>query len=127
MDVANLAVCLAPNILHNNAKSDKMNSTESKLLQTQKSIVQLLMTHSDHIGMVSNSLFERTALMTQCFQSEDELERSGETEETGKKKKKRRSGSLQGCLEFLEAMIYCKLLVKEVVYTCISELLHMCI
>lgn len=33
MDVANLAVCLAPNILHNNHKMEKMSGSESKLLR----------------------------------------------------------------------------------------------
>ena len=46
----NLAVCLAPNILHANSKSDKMNTSESKLLQIQTSIVQLLINSADRIG-----------------------------------------------------------------------------
>ena len=35
MDTANLAVCLAPNVLNRKEKTDKMNMGESKLLQVQ--------------------------------------------------------------------------------------------
>ena len=36
MDAANLAVCLAPNLLHSNHRGDKaMNATESKMLQVK--------------------------------------------------------------------------------------------
>lgn len=100
MDVPNLAVCLAPNLLHTNSHNDKVNSNESKvskLLQIQTSIVQYLITNAECIGMVSASLYERTTLMVSCFASEDELEKSdaGNDSKAGKKKKKR-SGSFQG-------------------------------
>ena len=35
MDTPNLAVCMAPNILHNSTKAEKMNS-ESKLLHVSR-------------------------------------------------------------------------------------------
>lgn len=53
--------------------------------------------------MMNDTLFEKAALMgSLCFPSDDELEKSGgeELDESqpskGKKKKKKRSGSLQG-------------------------------
>ena len=105
MDVPNLAVCLAPNLLHTNSRNDKMNSNESKLLQIQTSIVQYLITNAESIGMVSDSLYERTTLMLSCFASEDELEKSdaGMCNESHtykkKKSKKKRSGSFQGSVQ----------------------------
>jgi len=104
MDIANLAVCVTPNLMHNNIsekKSDKM--TESKWLQIQTNIVQLLILYAGDIGMVPDSLYERSVLMSACFPTDDDLERSEVIQEDGQhknntKKKKKRSGSLQGWL-----------------------------
>nr|KAG5693919.1 hypothetical protein BaRGS_008188 [Batillaria attramentaria] len=98
MDVGNLAVVLAPNIMHVN--SQKMNSTEEKLLQLQTAIVELLIHNADRLGVVSESLSQRTTLMTECFGTEDELDASDDNtlEDTKevKKKRRKRSSSLQG-------------------------------
>ena len=96
MDVQNLAVCLAPNLLHTTAKCEKIVS-ESRLLQMQTNVVQLLICHSEDIGMISGSLYDRSSLLS-CFPaSEDELEKSIDGLDDSKpKKKKKRSGSLQG-------------------------------
>ncbi|XP_041351525.1 uncharacterized protein LOC121370398 [Gigantopelta aegis] len=102
MDAANLAVVMAPNLMHVNSKSEKMNSTEEKLLQIQTSIVELLVKNADCIGMISESLYQRQALMTECFGTDDELDASGDntledSKDVKKKEKKRkRSGSFQG-------------------------------
>ncbi|XP_046351286.2 uncharacterized protein LOC124131838 [Haliotis rufescens] len=103
MDAANLAVVLAPNIMHVNSKSEKMNSTEEKLLQIQTAIVELLIKDAEKVGMVSSSLYQRTTLMTECFgvQTDDELDASDDntledSKDMKKKKKRKRSGSLQG-------------------------------
>lgn len=59
----------------------------------------MLIEHAEDIGMVSESLYERTTLMSACWPSEDELEKSDTTthdDSKTTKKKKRRSGSLQG-------------------------------
>ena len=116
MDVPNLAVCLAPNILHSNSsRNDKMNVTESRLLQIQTSIVQYLITNADTIGMVSDSLYERIQLMKGCW-PEDELDMNrsdmptAEPDESSskpkKKSKKKRSGSFQGTNPFLNDMLF---------------------
>lgn len=83
------------------SRSQKMNSTEEKLLQLQTSIVELLITNAPRIGVVSEDLFQRTALMNECFGTEDELEASDDntledSKEVKKKKHRKRSGSLQG-------------------------------
>nr|KAG5692522.1 hypothetical protein BaRGS_018727 [Batillaria attramentaria] len=100
MDVGNLAVVLAPNIMHVNSRSQKMNSTEEKLLQLQTAIVELLIHNADRLGVVSESLSQRTTLMTECFGTEDELDASDDNtlEDTKevKKKRRKRSSSLQG-------------------------------
>ena len=102
MDAANLAVVMAPNLMHVNSKSEKMNSTEEKLLQIQTSIVELLVKNAHAIGMISESLYQRQALMTECFGTDDELDASGDnTLEDSKNvkkkdKKRKRSGSFQG-------------------------------
>ncbi|XP_076464464.1 uncharacterized protein LOC143296429 [Babylonia areolata] len=103
MDVGNLAVVLAPNIMHVNSRSQKMNATEEKLLQIQTAIVGMLIRKAESIGVVSDGLHQRTVLMTECFGTEDELdasddntlEDSKDTREVRKKARKR-SNSLQG-------------------------------
>ena len=102
MDAPNLAVVLAPNIMHMNNKSEKMNSSEEKVLQLQTSVVELLVRHADDVGLVSNDLVERTALMTEAFGTDDELDASDDntlddSKDCKKKEKKRkRTGSFQG-------------------------------
>ncbi|XP_013409939.2 rho GTPase-activating protein 11B-like [Lingula anatina] len=97
MNMSNLAVVLTPNLIHTNSKSEKMTQVEGQLLAAQTSIIELLIEHSADIGMVDESLQERSHMMSTCFASEDELDRScDESEEPKSKKKKRRSGSLQG-------------------------------
>lgn len=82
------------------SRSQKMNATEEKLLQVQTSIVELLIVHAQRIGVVSESLYQRTCLMTECFGTEDELDGSDdnmlEDAKEARKKQRKRSGSLQG-------------------------------
>ena len=65
------------------------------VFQAQTNIVHLLICHAQEIGTVADELYERTCLYG-CFRSEDELERSEDLNESKPKKKKKRSGSLQG-------------------------------
>ncbi len=98
MDVQNLALCLAPNLLNTIIKTEKLGS-ESKMVHHQTNVVQLLICHSEDIGMVTESLYDRSSLLGACFPpSEDELEKSidGLDDSKPSKKKKKRSGSLQG-------------------------------
>ena len=72
----------------------------STVFQAQTNIVHLLICHAQEIGTVADELYERTCLYG-CFQSEDELERSEDLNESKPKKKKKRSGSLQGQSTFV--------------------------
>ena len=101
MDATNLSVVLAPNFLYLNSKSEKMNSVEEKLLQFQTLVVEVLIRNAEDIGFVSDSLYERTLLMTECFGTDDELDASSEALEESrdckkKEKKRKRSGSFTG-------------------------------
>lgn len=101
MDATNLSVVLAPNFLYLNSKSEKMNSVEEKLLQFQTLVVEVLISNAEDIGYVSDSLYERTLLMTECFGTDDELDASSEALEESrdckkKEKKRKRSGSFTG-------------------------------
>ena len=76
-------------------------AAESRLLQQETGVIQLLMERADALGMVSDSLCQRASLMASCcFPSDEELEKS-EMEDVRTGKKKKRSGSFQG-----EAPIY---------------------
>jgi len=111
MDITNLAVCLAPNFIHcghSNKQLDTMSCGESKRLEVERSIIELLIENAESIGMVSDSLYGRVQLLGSCFPvSEDELDRSvdalDETDAKCRKKKKRRSGSLQGLVKDLSS------------------------
>ena len=109
MDASNLAVCLTPNLLYlpdgvksNGGAGEKSAGSDGRLLAAEISVVQVLIRHAHNIGMVSESLQERAALLSSCFPpaSGDELDRSevdgGGGSTKTKKKKKKRSGSLQG-------------------------------
>ncbi|KAK3093419.1 hypothetical protein FSP39_015445 [Pinctada imbricata] len=103
MDAGNLAVVLAPNLMHVNNKSEKMNSSEKKLLQVQTSVVELLICNAASVGMVSKELCEKANLMTDVWGTEDELDASGDALEDShnvkdKRKWRKRSGSFQGIL-----------------------------
>lgn len=81
------------------SRSQKMNSTEEKLLQIQTAIVELLIRNAERIGLVSNSLAERTSLLAECFGTEDELDGASDDntlEDSKDKKRRKRSSSLQG-------------------------------
>jgi RhoGAP domain len=101
MDAANLAVCLAPNLLY--AENSKTSVTDSTVLIAETAVVRFLVEHAPTIGMVSNSLIQRAGLMSACFASDVEEQNSSACPGGGptgakimKRKKKKRSGSLQG-------------------------------
>ncbi|KAK6183370.1 hypothetical protein SNE40_010868 [Patella caerulea] len=101
MDVANLSVVLAPNIMHVNSKSEKMNSTEEKLIQIQTAIVELLIKNAECVGLVSDDLYSRTCKMVEIYGEEDLDASDDNTLEDSKdcrkkEKKRKRSGSFQG-------------------------------
>ncbi|XP_060585598.1 rho GTPase-activating protein gacU-like isoform X2 [Ruditapes philippinarum] len=101
MDSTNLAVVIAPNIMHVNSKTETMKSCEERLLQVQTSVVELLIEHAEEVGMIDEQMAEKTAFMSEVFSTDDELDASednlDDTKENRKKEKKRkRSGSFQG-------------------------------
>ncbi|XP_061172626.1 rho GTPase-activating protein 11A-like [Saccostrea echinata] len=103
MDAPNLAVVLAPNIMHLNNKTEKMNSSEEKLLQVQTAIVEVLIRSASMIGMVSPEVYEKASLITEIFGTDDELDASCDTLEESrdlkkKEKRRKRSGSFQGVI-----------------------------
>lgn len=56
MTANNLALVMAPNLMHNNKGGEKMSSAEEKLLHIQACIVEVLIKHWDLVGMVSAGL-----------------------------------------------------------------------
>lgn len=51
----NLAVVMAPNLVHLNKAKEKVNSGEEKLLHIHTSIIQLLITNWHLVGVVSGA------------------------------------------------------------------------
>ena len=106
MDASNLAVCLAPNLLYCEHVS-ALTLTDSLRLEAETTVIQLLIENAAHVGMVSDSIFERASLLNMCFMlpSESVASRTaGMTDSrrvVAKKKKRRRSGSLQGVISIL--------------------------
>lgn len=109
MNVTNLAVVLTPNLINMNNKNEKMNQAEGELLKAQTGVIELLITHADEIGIISDDLAERSAVMA-GFATDDELggRTDDELDDTSKstKKKKRRSGSLQGWSSNCQATLF---------------------
>jgi len=94
MDAANVAICLAPNIFHvASTLSVGVNDVTKSMLTGQAVIVQLLIEHADEIGVISDDLHERVAMMKECF-SDSVLDNC--EMETTESREKKRSGSLQG-------------------------------
>lgn len=106
MDASNLAVCLAPNLLYSERASAMTSTmTDSLRLEAETTVIQLLIENAVHVGMVSDSIIERASLLNICFTLTAESSISGNAgaNDTGKvvKKKRKRSGSLQGLLNVL--------------------------
>jgi len=91
MDAANVAICLAPNIFH--ASSVTMSTVTKSLLSHQAGVVEVLIDHAYEIGVVTDDLHERVAMMSDCFS--DSVLDDGELDSTECRDKKR-TGSLQG-------------------------------
>jgi len=106
MDASNLAVCLAPNLLYCEQVS-ALTMTDSLRLEAETTVIQLLIENAAYVGMVSDSILERASLLNTCFMlSVDSVtSRTAGATECGKvgtkKKKRRRSGSLQGVIYVL--------------------------
>lgn len=109
MDSSNLAVCLAPNLIYSeNASALTSAVPESLHLEAETMVIQLLIENATHVGMVSSSIIERASLLNVCFTSTGESTANitaGVTKpgKVVKKKKKQRSGSLQGFIDILHA------------------------
>lgn len=104
MDAANVAICLAPNIFRASSASTVTGSDVAKSMLTgQAGVVELLIDHADEIGVVSDDLRERVAMMTECFTDSvlDDCEL-----ETTECREKKRSGSFQGELVYNTDIYY---------------------
>jgi len=111
MDASNIAVCLAPNLLYCEHTS-ALPMTDSLRLEAETTVIQLLIENAAYVGMVSDSIFERASLLSMCFtlSGESITSRTTRVTECGKvitqkKKKRRRSGSLQGIIPILHIQI----------------------
>lgn len=107
MNAANLAVCLAPNLLYSDAVSTPRLSnviTENSLLAAETAVIRTIVEKAADIGMVSESLVQRATLLGTCYLSDvDDQNMNSSAATVGvtrkkslKRKKKKRSGSLQG-------------------------------
>ncbi|KAK6997916.1 rho GTPase-activating protein 11A [Biomphalaria glabrata] len=99
MTANNLALIMAPNIMHNNKGTLKMSSSEEKLLHIQTYIVELLIKNWDQIGIVTSSLQHQMGLLSEGFATDDDLDASDdntleESKNVSKKIRRKRSGSL---------------------------------
>ena len=71
----------------------------------QTSVVELLILNAELVGMVSSVLCEKSALMTEVWGTDDELDASCDALEESHnvkkdKKRRKRSGSFQGNAEY---------------------------
>jgi len=103
MDSSNLAICLAPNLLYSEHTS---SASDGQRLEAETTVIQLLIENAACVGMVSNSVIERASLLNICFTLTAESSTSvhaGATKagKVAKKKKKQRSGSLQGFIDLI--------------------------
>jgi len=104
MDAANIAICLAPNIFHASLASAVVGSDAAKSMLTgQAGVVELLIDHADEIGVVSDDLQARVAMMSECFSDSvlDDCEL-----ETTECREKKRSGSFQGEHYVIASAVY---------------------
>jgi len=134
MDARNLAVCLAPNLLYSeHASVAPSAATDSRQLEVETTVIQLLIENAAHVGMVSDSIIERASLFNICFTlagDSSNSENAGviKTGRVVKKKKKQRSGSLQGGnhISYLTECFWCTWLDLPlslyVVKCCVVEL-----
>ncbi|XP_005095441.1 uncharacterized protein LOC101862256 isoform X2 [Aplysia californica] len=103
MTANNLAVVMAPNLMHGNkgGQMQKMNAAEEKLLNIKTCIVELLIRNCDQVGMVEVGFQNQLKLMAEYYPTDDELDASDdnmleESKDIALKKKRRRSSSLSG-------------------------------
>ncbi|CAH1261715.1 ARHGAP11A [Branchiostoma lanceolatum] len=101
MDENNLALIMTPNLMPTPEKT-AMDISSERLLKMQTEVVKFLIQNSHSIGAVPDSVLERAAQMSgkdmDGLVSGDELDKSVDSLLDGSKtkRKKRRSGSIQG-------------------------------
>lgn len=66
MDSSNLAVMLAPNLLHSGDGTDKMNANTEKRLKLQAAVVHCLIESAQNFGVLPQSLQEKVPAMMGC-------------------------------------------------------------
>jgi hypothetical protein len=111
MDTRNIAMVMTPNFMMTSSgkvKNERANVGDEKNLMVQTAVVELLIKNAHHIGVIPEYLKERVELLESFPQSDDE--HFDVSDGVKPKKKKRRSGSLQGKLRSLRL---CKISYKE--------------
>lgn len=63
MDSSNLAVMLAPNLLHSGDGTDKMNANTEKRLKLQAAVVHCLIENAQNFGAAKDSLLAKYPLV----------------------------------------------------------------
>ncbi|XP_074662104.1 uncharacterized protein LOC141914724 [Tubulanus polymorphus] len=105
MDAANLAKVITPNIMRNHARTDKAAPFDEKLLDAETKVIRLLIENADEIGCVQGSTLEKMNMMSSLAGfSGDEL-CSDSLADCKQRKKKRRSGSLQGMINSINSSL----------------------
>eukprot|EP00106_Octopus_bimaculoides_P008778 XP_014776220.1 PREDICTED: uncharacterized protein LOC106873387 [Octopus bimaculoides] len=110
MTARNLALIMAPSIMHNCPKGNKMSGQEEKWLPLKTSLLEMLINEHENIGLVSIELCDQAKEMANFFNKlspykYDDIaegritpftnENNSTTAVTKKKQHQRRSGSLQ--------------------------------
>ncbi|XP_064622243.1 rho GTPase-activating protein 11A-like [Lineus longissimus] len=106
MDTSNLAMVMTPNFMVTSSgkvKNEKANVGEEKNLMVQTAVVELLIRNADRIGVIPEYLEERVELLESLPMSDDE--HFDQTDGLKPRKKKRRSGSLQGIVSGIKNTI----------------------
>nr|XP_057946143.1 rho GTPase-activating protein 11A-like [Doryrhamphus excisus] len=66
MDICNLSVILAPNLLHSGDGTEKMNANTEKRLKLQTAVVHCFIEHAENFGVLPQFLEEKVSAMIAC-------------------------------------------------------------
>ncbi|XP_077587054.1 rho GTPase-activating protein 11A-like [Stigmatopora nigra] len=66
MDIANLSLILAPNLLHGGEGTEKMNANTEKRIRLQTAVVHCFIQHAHNFGILPQFLQEKVSAMLRC-------------------------------------------------------------
>ncbi|XP_077477022.1 rho GTPase-activating protein 11A-like isoform X2 [Stigmatopora argus] len=66
MDIANLSLILAPNLLHGGEGTEKMNANTEKRIRLQTAVVHCFIEHAHNFGILPQFLQEKVSAMMRC-------------------------------------------------------------